>query len=187
MYDELELNEQAAVVDRKRVQLAKKLHGDMDPSIAQALTRLAVALRTSAAADERNRALNDATSILDHNRDFTSRTRARILVELANGCFDKDLPKALQLTQQAVAISQALPPDRDAVSALLQLGIFQTYHGELSQAEESYYRAVTALDAIRPPTNHDRSQIYTYLGQTQRALQEFDSAERSQRLARIIS
>ena len=183
MYDELELNEQAAVVDRKRVQLAKQLHGNMDPSVAQALVRLAVALRTSPAIEERDRALKEATNILDHNGDFTSKTRARALLELANGCWDKDLPKAVQFTDQAVKISQAYPPDRDAVSALIQQGIFHLFLGKLEPAEQFLNRALTELDAIRPPTNHDRSQIYTYLGQTQRLLQKLDAAERSQRLA----
>jgi tetratricopeptide (TPR) repeat protein len=96
---------------------------------------------------------------------------------------DKDLPKAQQFTDQAVKISQAYPPDRDAVSALIQQGIFHMFHGELEPAEKSFYRTLTVLDAKRPPTNHDRSQIYTYLGQTQRGLQKFDAAERSHRLA----
>src|SRR5258706_7405297 len=96
MYDELELNEQAENVDRKRVLLAKQLHGKNDPSVAQALIRLAVALRTSPAADERARALSEATGILDRNRDFTSQTRARLLLEVSNRYMDQDPPKALQ-------------------------------------------------------------------------------------------
>lgn len=183
MYDELELNEQAANIARKRVQLAKQLHGSTDPSVAQALARLAVALRTSPAAGERAHALNEASNILDRNRDFTSKTRARVLLELANGYFDKDLLKALQFTEQAVKINRSYPPDRDAVSALIQQGVFHALRGEPEQAEKSYYLALTALDAVRPPTNHDRSQIYTYLGQAQRELQKFDAAGKSQRLA----
>ncbi len=187
MYDELELSEEAASVDRKRVLLAKQVHGSTDPSVAQALVRLAVALRTSPAVEERQRALKEATNILDHNRDFTSKTRARLLLELANGYMDKDMSKALQLTEQAVEINRAYPPDRDAVSALIERGVFQLLRGELEPAEQSFYRALTALDAIRPPTNHNRSQIYTYLGQTQRELQKFDAAEKSQRLAFQVS
>jgi serine/threonine protein kinase/tetratricopeptide (TPR) repeat protein len=183
MYDELELNEQAASVDRKRVQLARQVHGARDSSVAQALVRLAVALRTSPAVDERKRALEEATGILDRNRDFTSKTRARLLLELSNGYMDNDLPKASQLNEQAVKINQAYPPDRDAVSALIQQGVCHALRNEQEAAEESYLRALTALDAIRPATNHDRSQIYTYLGQAQRELQKFDAAEKSQRLA----
>ncbi len=183
MYEELELNEQAAAVDRKRVQLAKQLRGKSDPSVAQALVRLALALRTSPAVEERQRALQEATAILDHNGDFTSKTRARLLLELSNEYIDKDISKALQLTEQAVKISAAYPPDRDSVSALIQMGVFHALRGEPKLAEESYFRALTALDAIRPPTNHDRSQLYTYLGQAQRELQQFDAADQSQRLA----
>jgi serine/threonine protein kinase/tetratricopeptide (TPR) repeat protein len=183
MYDELELNEQAASVNRKRVQLAKQIHGARDPSVAQALARLAVALRTSTAVEERNRALQEATTILDRNKDFTSKTRARVLLELANGYGDTDLPKVLQLTDQAVKINQAYPPDRDAVSALIQQGVYHALRNEQEPAVASYQRALAALDAIRPPTNHDRSQIYTYLGQAQREMQKFDAAEKNQRLA----
>src|SRR5262249_26337633 len=91
--------------------------------------------------------------------------------------------KALQMTEQAVKINQAQPPDRDTVAALIQLGVFQTFHGELEPAERSFHSALAALDAIRPPTNRNRSQIYTYLGQTQKELQQFTDAEKSQRAA----
>jgi len=183
MYDELELNEPAAIVHRKRVQLAKQLRGNTDPSVAQALVRLAVSLRTSPAVQEREAALNQAAAILDHNRDLTSKTRARLLLEQANGNMDKDISKALQLTEQAVRISLGYPPDRDAVSAVIQQGVFHMLRGETELGEQSFHQALGALDAIQPPTNHDRSQIYTYLGQAQRELQKFDEAGQSQRLA----
>ena len=183
MYDELELNEQAASVDRKRVELAKRLYGNADTAVAQALVRLAVALRTSPSVEEREGALGEATRILDRNRDFTSKTRARLFLELSNGYMDKDLSKFGQFTEQAVKINTGHPPDRDAVSALIQLGIYHALRNEPEFAEQSYNRALVALDAIRPPTNHDRSQIYTYLGQAQRELQKFDAADKNQRLA----
>ena len=87
------------------------------------------------------------------------------------------------MTDQAVKVSLAYPPDRDAVSAVIQQGVLHALRSEPELAEQSYYRALTALAAIRPPTNHDRSQTYTYLGQAQRELQKFDAADKSQRLS----
>jgi len=183
MYEELELTERAAVLYRKRVALAREVFGANAPAVAAALLRLAVVLRASPAADERSRALQEAQRILDLNRDFTSRARARLLLELADTAADQDVGRALALTDQAVAINRTHSPDRDAVSALIQQGIFHTMRGELVPAEHSYREGLEALDAIRPPTNHDRSQLYTYLAQTQRELQQFAAAEASHREA----
>lgn len=183
MYEELELTERAAVLYRKRIELARELFGADDPAVAAALIRLSVVLRASPSVEERDRSLREASRILDLNHDFTSRARGRLTLELADIVTDKDVARALLLTDQAVAINRAYPPDRDAVSAFIQQGILHTLRGELEEAERSYGQGLAALNAIRPPTNHDRSQLYTYLAQTQRELQKFSAAEASHREA----
>jgi len=183
MYEELELTERAATLYRKRVALAREVYGPDDPGVATALLRLAVVLRASPSVEERDQSLREAARILDLHHDFNSRARGRLALELANAVIDKDISRALQLTNQAVDIDRAYPSDRDTVSAFIQQGILHTMRGELAQAETSYAQALAALNTIRPATNHDRSQIYTYLAQTQRELQEFSAAESSHREA----
>ena len=183
MYEELELTERAAALYRKRVELARALYGADSSAVATALVRLSVVLRASPADDERRRAQHEAVRILDFNRDFSSKTRARLALELGQNEVDKDPPRALLLTDQAVTIYRAYPPDRDSVSALIQQGIFRQILGRRADAEAAYLQALDVLNAIRPPTNHDRSQLYTYLAQTQRALQKFAAAESNHREA----
>ena len=183
MYEDLELTERAATLDRRRVQLSRELYGPDDPRVAAALIRLAVVLRASPSAEERDGALREAGRILDLHRDTHSRARGRLALELGMTYIDKDVARALQLTDQAVAINRAHPADRDTVSAFIQQGILHTLRGELTDAEKSYAEGLTALNLIRPATNHDRSQLYTYLAQTQRELQEFPAAEASHREA----
>jgi len=163
--------------------LAREVFGADDPAVAAALIRLSVVLRASPSVEERERSLREAARILDLNHDSTSRARGRLALELAHDAIDKDVARGLLLTDQAVAINRAYPPDRDTVSALIQQGIVHTMRGELAEAEKSYAQGLAALNMIRPPTNHDRSQLYTYLAQTQRGLQKFSAAEASHREA----
>src|SRR5262249_31444461 len=75
LYMDLGLNDQAVEIGRKQVQLARSIYGAYHPNVATGLVDLAKRLGESSAVNDEEAVLREAETILDRNRDFTSRTR----------------------------------------------------------------------------------------------------------------
>src|SRR5215472_8567279 len=80
-----------------------------------ALVDLAADSGESSFANDRPALLKEAGSILDRNRDFTSRTRALYFLAMGNAVVDKDIAKSGEYAARAVQLLRRYPPSLDLV------------------------------------------------------------------------
>jgi serine/threonine protein kinase/tetratricopeptide (TPR) repeat protein len=183
MYHDLGLIEQSVALNQRRVLLAKGTYGPNNPEAARALIGLGEALASSQEVGERDAALAEAARILDHNADFSSATRGRLLSTLAEANYDRDAAMARKYAELSVQVLRGHPPSNDLEDALVNLAAMYGFSGDAVRAESAYEEALTISKRLHAGADSSRPQIYTYLGDAQQDRQEYAKAESSYRAA----
>ena len=137
IYYELRLDEQAADINQRRVDLRRHLHGRDDRRVAEALIELAGALHSTARRHAILPALEEARRILDLYGEQATPLRGKLLSMLAQRHYNISLTQSRDFAEAAVAVWQAqAEPNRDELATALQLAArARAACGELARAE----------------------------------------------------
>lgn len=148
MYDDLELRSEVLALQRKRVELARQMHGNADPAVASALVDLADAAGDNNRADLALEALDEAAAILDRQRDTGSMARARLTLAQAHRMLDESgwNEATLQRADDAVRLLRAFPASEDLVMAW---DLKTSLHAALGQVDPARGAAAEALRAAQ--------------------------------------
>ncbi|MBS1858124.1 MAG: serine/threonine protein kinase [Acidobacteria bacterium] len=183
LYVDLGLQDQAALLGRKRVALARRVWGPHHPEVARALVELAVDSGNSSFAQDRPALLKEAGSILDQNRDFQSRLRAKYYLAMGNSLFRTDLAGTETFESRSVELFRKYPPSPELVSALNALGQAQDHRGEYRQAIVNLAAAIRVAESLQGEARGPLPALYAYLGDAQRHVLDLGGAEKSLRSA----
>src|SRR5947209_626280 len=183
MYFDLGLSDESVAMERKRVDIARRLYGNDSLQLAQALTDLGSSLHESTSVREREAVLIEAKRILDQRRDFRSMDRASLDIALAQHYESSDLNQAFEYATQAVAVYREHPRDPMLSEAIYQQAIIFGDLGQPRQAEPLLKEAIQVSAAKNGDPNGSSARFYAYLGQMQQNLAEFAGAEESLRRA----
>jgi tetratricopeptide (TPR) repeat protein len=187
MYSDLGLDDQAVSMQRKRVGLARARYGNNSIEVATALIALGSALYQSSTPGEGEGVLLEANRILDSQRDFRSELRADVLTKLAQHYQSSDLPRALQYSQQAVGIYRQYPNDQALAESLYVEGAALNNLGRRREAEQVAAEACQVSIKLKGDPNPSLPRFYSFLGDTQQELLDFEAAEQSLRHAAIAA
>ncbi|MGA8503753.1 MAG: protein kinase, partial [Candidatus Sulfotelmatobacter sp.] len=180
MYTDLGLDDQAASMQRKRVELARARYGNNSIEVATALVALGSALFQSSTPGEGEGVLLEANRILDSRRDFSSELRGDVLTKLAQHYQSSDLPRALEYSQQAVGIYRQYPSDPALAESLYIEGVALNNLGRPRQAvEQVVAEACQVSIKLRGDPNASLPRFYSFLGDIQQELLDFAEAEQS--------
>jgi serine/threonine-protein kinase len=183
MYADLGLADESVNLQRKRVDLARRRYGNNSVEVAAALTDLGSSLHTSTSVGEREGVLLEAKRILDEHRDFRSRQRGELLIQLAQHYESSDIQKSLEYSRQAVDVYRKYPAEPMLAEALYQEALVLPMLGQSRQAEPLLKEAIQLSARLEGDPNAGLARFYAYLGQTQQDLTEFAAAEESLRKA----
>jgi len=183
MYADLGLADESVNLQRKRVDLARNRYGNNSVEVAAALTDLGSSLHTSTSVGEREGVLLEAKRILDEHRDFRSRQRGELLIQLAQHYESSDIQKSLEYSRQAVDVYRKYPAEPMLAEALYQEALVLPMLGQSRQAEPLLKEAIQLSARLEGDPNAGLARFYAYLGQTQQDLAEFAAAEESLRKA----
>jgi serine/threonine protein kinase len=135
LYLGLGLDDQAVMLSRQRVALAKASYGANSPKVAEALCFLATCMEASRFVDERERVLLQAEKILDVNHDFSSPARGELLRNLAKHYKSTDQQKARDYANQAVAFYRKGRPSVKLAQALYDQAVSYALFDEYAKGE----------------------------------------------------
>ncbi|MEO5882266.1 MAG: serine/threonine-protein kinase [Caldimonas sp.] len=150
MYYELQLDQEALVIDRQRVALMRQLYGPDDERLAEGLVHLAGSLHSSPHRDEIIPALEEARRILEHRGDPSSTVRGQMLSRLAQRYFNVSLVKSRDYGDEAVRFWQARngrSPDHLS-AALILSGRTRVALGELATARQAFQSAIEVITSM---------------------------------------
>ncbi|MEO6280424.1 protein kinase domain-containing protein [Roseateles sp.] len=183
MYYQLQLHEEAAVIETKRVEVLRKLHGADDRRVAEALIKLASTLHATTRRAEILPALEEARRILDAAGDQTSMLRGELLTRLAQRHQNLSYEKMKAFADEAVGILRAhAVANEDRVGAALTLAArARVQLGEGADAEPLYREALVELRKDKALSQVALAQIRTSLAENLVTQQKFDAALREYR------
>jgi tetratricopeptide (TPR) repeat protein len=187
LYKDLALTDDEIRMRELSVEQASALYGATSVEHADALVMLAGALESGADMARRDATLDQAAAILDRRGDRRSATRGRLLRRLAHRYENDDLPRALQLVQEAVRVFDALPESIDLADSLAREGSIELGLRLTAEAVASYQRAIAVSSRVSGDPNPDLVRYYSYLGEAQWRMLAIEDGERSNRKAVEIS
>ncbi|HKV79121.1 MAG TPA: protein kinase [Candidatus Sulfotelmatobacter sp.] len=187
MYFDLGLSDQSVSMQRKRVDLARKLYGNNSLEVVAALTDLGNALHESSSVGEREKVLLEAKRIMDERRDVSSRERAALSMMLAEHYESSDVQRALDYAEQAVNVYRKYPGETMLPESLYEQAMILSILGQPRRAEPLLTEAVQLSARLEGDPNANLARFYAYLGQTQQDLVEFAAAEESLRRALVVA
>lgn len=187
MYFDLGLSDQSVAMQHKRVDLARKLHGNNSMELAEALTDLGSALHASSSVSEREGVLLEAKRILDQRRDFRSEQRGALSIMLAEHFESSDVQRALDYSRQAVDVYRKYPRQPMLAESLYEEAVILSVLAQPRQAEPLLAEAVQVSARLDGDPNANLPRFYAYLGETQQELTEFAGAEESLRRAALAA
>jgi serine/threonine-protein kinase len=183
LYDDLALDDEAVRLRKQAVVVSRGLNGEDSVDTASMLVELAGSMHASNSVNQRQRTLDEASAILDRIKDFSSPTRAELMMKYSEHYTSLDSRKGLEYADQAVALLEARPASTDLAEALYLRGLIQSNQGRSREAEASFRRAIEVSRAAEGFPNPSLPRFYAYLGQAQYSLQDIAGAESSARLA----
>lgn len=187
MHADLELYDEAVALGRKRVDLARSIHGPDDPRVVEPLIDLSMSLSGTQANTERGKVLEEAAGILDRNHDGTSFLRGKLLGELSSYETETDMHKALRDADASVRILRAYPPSEDLSESLVLQGWLLNEMRRNAESERAYQEAISVSQAVFGKVNAHLPRFYAYLAQPQLNLRKYAAAEASARQAWDLS
>lgn len=177
MYDDLALLDTQLALVRRRVDLARAVYGSSHPAVAEALLDLGHATHEKGLRKESAQAFAEAEGILDAHKDFTSRTRARLDIELANRGAAEDITAALTHTDRALKILRTFPPSEDLVEALyFKAMITNSVGGDPAVSNAAASEALQTANSLKGQANSWLPFILAELASAQSDLEELSSA-----------
>ncbi|HEX5227549.1 MAG TPA: protein kinase, partial [Bryobacteraceae bacterium] len=183
LYVDLGLENQAVLLQKQRVTLAKKIYGPRDVRVVPALTDLASAMHSSRFVNEEEGVLLEGKSILDENRDYGSQTRALLLAFTAEYYSSTDLQKALTLGKESVQIYRKFPPSGGLGDALYMLGVNSVNAGQNEQAVANLRESIALSKRFNGDLNSGLARSYTFLAEAENDLSQYAAAEQDLKTA----
>lgn len=161
MYYELQLDEQAVMLDERLITLRRQLYGPNDRRVAESLIRLAGSLHSTPHRERILPALQEAEQILDAAGDGDSALRGQLLARLAQRYYNISQVRAREYADGAIRVLRAqAQPDPDYLStALVLAGRNRAASGELGGAETLYREAIVELEKLPVPGHADLQEI----------------------------
>jgi eukaryotic-like serine/threonine-protein kinase len=183
MYYQLQLEEQAAAIDAKRIVLLKQLYGANDRRVAEALVGYAAALHATTRRDEILPALEEARRILDANGDLTSKLRGDLLTRLAQRYQNISLEKMKSYADEALTVlrSNSTTTENVMSPALALAARARMQLGENAAAEGLFRESLNELRKAKALPQVALAQGRTALAECLAAQQKFDAALREHR------
>jgi serine/threonine-protein kinase len=184
MYYQLEMDEQAADFDRRRVELLRQL-GVRDARLAEALVHLASSLSATGHREQILPTLQEAQALLDAAGDRNSPLRGELLVRLAQRHYNLSLAQARDHGLRAVDVLAAQPVvDGDMLStAMIVTARASVALGELAEAAGLLRRAITLIEQLEALPHFDLMQaritLAEVLAQQQRLAEALPLARRA--------
>ena len=183
LYLDVGLDDQAVSLEKQRVALAKSQYGERSTVVVPALIYLAAAMHASRSVNERETVLLEANSILEQAHDFTSRTRAELLMVLAEAYSSTDVKKAASFAEQSVAVHRLWPAEPALGRALYQQGIADINIADYPRAAKALAEAISLSKKFDGDRNPNLSRYYAYQAEAESGQLRYDLAERSLRTA----
>ena len=183
MYYQLQLDEEAAAIETRRIALLKQVHGANDRRIAEALIGLAASLHATARRDEILPALEEARRILDANGDQRSRLRGDLLTRLAQRHQNVSFEKMQAYADEAVAVLRAhAVPSEDRLSTALHLAArARVQLGATADGERLYRESLAEVQKETPPSHLSIVQGLVALGECLAMQHKVDAAVQTYR------
>ena len=185
MYYQLQLDEEAAAIETRRIALLKQVHGAKDRRVAEALIGLAASLHATSRRDEILPALEEARRILDANGDQRSRLRGNLLTRLAQRHQNVSFEKMQAYADEAVAVLRAhAVPDEDRVGTALHLAArARVQLGAPAEGEALYRESIAEVHKETPLAHVSIVQALVALGECQAMQHKVDAAVQTYREA----
>ena len=178
MYYQLQLEEKAAVIERQRIDLLKKLHGTGDRRVAEALIGFAASLHSTKRREEILPVLEEARAILDGLGDRTSSLRGALWTRLAQRHHSLSYEKMKLYADEAVSVLRPLAVNKDSGldTALVMAGRARAQLGEMAGAETAFREALVVMGRSEPVSQVALLQTRVSLAECLAAQQKFDAA-----------
>ena len=178
MYYQLQLDEEAAAIDTRRVALLKQVHGSHDKRVAEALIGLAASLHATARRSEILPALEEARRILDANGDQHSRLRGDLLTRLAQRHQNLSFEKMQAYADEAVAVLRphAVPGENRVGTALHLAARARVQLGAAADGERLYRESIAEVHKEKPLAHLNIVQGLVALGECQAMQHKVDAA-----------
>lgn len=183
MHHDLGLEDKAAALLQRRVDLARQLYGPNDVRLADALRDLSMVLPNTSRVKDRPAVLAEALAILDRAGDRTSVLRANVLGDLAQHYIEFDLPKALVYAHASSELMKDRPPSEDLQEALLMEGVVLQQLARYDEALPLFLRAISVSKRTFGDPNSHLPHIFVYVAESRYFLQDFAGAEQAYREA----
>ena len=183
MYYQLQLNDEAAAIDTRRIALLKQLHGANDKRVAGALILLASSLHATARRSEILPALEEARRILDANGDQSSRLRGDLLTRLAQRHQNVSFEKMQVYADAAVAVLRAHQvPNEDRLGTALHLAArARVQLGAYAEGERLYRESIAEVRKETPVAHLNVVQALVALGECLALQHKADAAVQTYR------
>ena len=183
MYYQLQLDEEAAAIETRRIALLKQLHGANDTRVAEALMGFAASLHATSRRDEILPVLDEARRILDANGDQRSRLRGELLTRLAQRHQNVSFEKMQAYADEAVAVLRAhAVPNEDRLSTALHLAArARVQRGAPAEGERLYRESIVEVNKETPVAHLNVVQGLVALGECLALQHKVDAAAQSYR------
>ncbi len=178
MYYQLQLDEDAAAIETRRIALLKQVHGANDTRVAEALIGLAASLHATSRRDEILPVLEEARRILDANGDQRSRLRGHLLTRLAQRHQNVSFEKMQAYADEAVAVLRAhAVPNEDRLGTALHLAArARVQLGAPAEGEQLYRESLVEVHKETPVAHVGIVQALVALGECQAMQHKVDAA-----------
>jgi eukaryotic-like serine/threonine-protein kinase len=183
MYHDLGLDDKAAVLLQRRVDLARQLYGTNNVRLADALRDLSMVLPNTLRVKDRPAVLAEALAILDRAGDRTSTLRANVLGDLAQHYTEFDLPKALVYAHASSELMKNRPPSEDLQEALLMEGVVLQQLARYNEALPLFLSAISVSKRTFGDPNPHLPHLFVYAAKSRYYQLDFAGAERDYREA----
>ncbi len=183
LHSDLGLNENAARLYLKAVDLAHATYGDYAPEAVDAQMKLADALHTANSDEQARTVLEQAQVALDHNHDENPRRRANLFDQFAQYYTPRNVPLALDYARNAVALYERSPASGDTARALYRKARIEHQSNLIADSIASYERAIEISTSIDGGRNPIVLHYYAELAQQQYFHHDIAEGERNARNA----
>ncbi|MFO1302938.1 MAG: protein kinase [Burkholderiales bacterium] len=184
MYVQLGLRDQAIALQRRSVEVGRRIHGPADPGRADAILSYAATLQERPQRSEIPALLDEAKATLDAAGENTTFLRGALLMETARYNKHEGLPVARDSADAAVAFFRRYHPQRASLVTCYRLaGQARMQARDYAQAEVQFQAAVDAARLRGQAAPAWLVGSLADLGEAQQAQMKFAAAEASLREA----